>query len=529
MNLNTKKELEALYAKEVWFNSTLGEAAEIWANKFKDRIALCCDGDSISYQELNERANAISIGLIKLGFKPNDKVVVQLPNSINFVSLVFGMFKAGIIPVFALPAQRKNEIVGVIKSSEAVGYVIPGQYMGYDYLHLAREVCKAGFEGQIIVDGDNQGFIPFDNLSLEQGTVDVENVSPSDIAFYLLSGGTTGIPKLIPRRHGDYLYMAQAVGKRCELGEDDVYLVSLPVEHNFPWGCPGVIGTLNVGGRVVFATASSPDEILGLIEEEEVTITGLVPVLGKMCIDLLEYDDYDLSSLKVVQIGGSVLEPKLAMAIEEGFGCVLQQIFGIAEGLICCTKLDDEPEVRFFKQGTPVSTYDEPRIVDSKGIDVAPGEFGHLITRGPYTIYGYVNAEEINKSCVDEECYFQTGDRARICEDGNFQVVGRLVEMINRGGEKIDPTELEEALLKHPEIDDVQVVGIKDDNLGERICVFVLGDDLDIQLNDVRSFLQESDVASFKLPDQIKCVSQWPLTNVGKIDRNSLKELGAYA
>ncbi len=523
MNLSIKQELEARYEKEVWIDTTLGEALENWAEKYQDKVAVTFDQVDYSYEDLNEKASRAANGLLKMGFKPGEHIVVQLPNSYEFIALVFGMFKAGIIPIFALPAQRKNEIYGILKNADATGYVIADSFMGFDYLSLADEVIEMGYVGKVLASGDCKTFLSTEDLYRESADVLVENISPGSVALYLLSGGTTGIPKLIPRRHGDYLYMASQVAKRCELDEESVYLVSLPVEHNFPWGCPGVIGTLLTGGRVVIATVSSPDEILGLIEDEGVTITALVPVLANMCIDLLEYDDFDLSTLKVVQIGGSVLDPNLAMRIEESFECTLQQVFGIAEGLICTTKLEDDDETRFYKQGTPVSSYDEPRIVDEEGRDLPAGEFGHLITRGPYTIYSYFKGA---KECVDEQCYFLTGDRARFCEDGNIQVVGRLMEMINRAGEKIDPTELEDMLVSHPEIEDVQVVGIKDDNLGEKICVFIRNDEESLKLNEIREFLISNKVAAFKLPDQIKYVSDWPLTNVGKINRKELKKMG---
>lgn len=323
MNLSIKQELEARYEKEVWIDTTLGEAIENWAEKYQDKVAVTFDQVDYSYEDLNEKASRAANGLLKMGFKPGEHIVVQLPNSYEFIALVFGMFKAGIIPIFALPAQRKNEIYGILKNADATGYVIADSFMGFDYLSLADEVIEMGYAGKVLVSGDCKSFLSTEDLYRESADVLVENISPSSVALYLLSGGTTGIPKLIPRRHGDYLYMASQVAKRCELDEESVYLVSLPVEHNFPWGCPGVIGTLLTGGRVVIATVSSPDEILGLIEDEGVTITALVPVLANMCIDLLEYDDFDLSTLKVVQIGGSVLDPNLAMRIEESFECTL--------------------------------------------------------------------------------------------------------------------------------------------------------------------------------------------------------------
>ena len=208
---------------------------------------------------------------------------------------------------------------------------------------------------------------------------DNESVDYKELGLLLLSGGTTGIPKLIPRRHCDYLYVAEYSGLRCGLNEESIYLAALPMSHNFPLGCPGIMGTLFYGGKIVICPTTSPDEIIPLIEEERVTITGLVPAMANMCIEFLEMDEYDISSLKLIQIGGSVLDHITAKKIERGFSCKLQQIFGIAEGLISTTSLDDDSETIYNTQGKPISEYDEALIVDEEGKELPVEEYGELI------------------------------------------------------------------------------------------------------------------------------------------------------
>lgn len=340
----------------------------------------------------------------------------------------------------------------------------------------------------------------------------------------LLSGGTTGIPKLIPRRHCDYIYVANKTGERCDLNQETVYLASLPIAHNFPLGCPGIVGTFAKGGKVVLCNVTSPDEILPLIEDEKVTITGFVPAIANICMDYLQYEDYDLSSLKIVQVGGSVLEPWLAEKIEKIFDVKLQQIFGIAEGLILTTNKEDDDKTRWQTQGKPISEHDEILIVDEQGEEVGGEEYGELITRGAYTIYGYYNLPEVNEICITQDCYFKTGDTARKLKNGNYQIVGRIKEIINRAGEKITPLELEEILLTHENINSVQVVGVPDNLNGEAIAVFILNGDKKLTLEEVRKFLISNNVADFKLPDIVKYIDVWPLTALGKIDRNKLKE-----
>lgn len=527
MTGSLKESLESFYAAKVWEDMTLGKALLAWSENYGDNIALTEADRQVTYQELEREAGRIGAGLQRRGFGKGDKIVLQIPNSIEFVVSAFALFKLGVIPVMALPAQRKTEIKGIMEKSGAKGYVIKDNYLGFDYKSLAREICR---ESQtppaVIVIGQSDEFIAYEDLREGPELSDEPEIGSGEVGLFLLSGGTTGIPKLIPRRHADYLYVAQKTAERCRLNQESVYLAALPVAHNFPLGCPGLLGTLTVGGRVVICTVASPDEIIPLIEEEGVTITGLVPALAHMCIEFLELDDgYDISSLKVIQVGGAVLDSYLAARIEKAFACTLQQIFGIAEGLICCTDLADGEEIRYHTQGKPISAYDEIMIVDEKGREVPVGEYGELTVRGPYTIYGYYNLEEVNQSCLSDQGYFKTGDKAR-WQDGNLQVAGRLKEMINRAGEKITPSELEELLLRHEDIGDVQVVGIEDQELGERICVFILAQNKGLTLNGLRNYLVGQQVASYKLPDQLVYLEAWPLTNVGKIDRKQLRVLG---
>ena len=241
-------------------------------------------------------------------------------------------------------------------------------------------------------------------------------------------------------------------------------------------------------------------------------------------MDYLQYEDYDLSSLKVLQVGGSVLEPWLAEKIEKIFDVKLQQIFGIAEGLILTTNREDDDKTRWQTQGQPISEYDEILIVDEQGKEVGVEEYGELVTRGAYTIYGYYNLPEINEICITQDGYFKTGDKARKLKNGNYQIVGRIKEIINRAGEKITPLELEEILLTHEHINSVQVVGVPDSMQGEAIAVFILNVDKELTLEEIRKFLISKNVADFKLPDTVKYINAWPLTALGKIDRNKLKE-----
>lgn len=525
MNIELKENLEKFYDEDVWEHMTLGEFITNCSEMYKDKTAIV-DGDTrLSYKELDKLSNKYANGLLKAGFKKGDKIVLQLPNCYEFIAISFAMFKTGIIPIMSLPAHRKNELKGIIEKSEAVAYIAKDRYLGFSYVDMIRDIkSELNKKLEVYILGDNQEYKKFLSLIESEYPYEYPDVDYKNIGLLLLSGGTTGIPKLIPRRHCDYIYVAKKTGDRCNVNQESVYLASLPIAHNFPLGCPGIVGTFAKGGKVVLCNVTSPDEILPLIEEENVTITGFVPAIANICMDYLEYEEYDLSSLELIQVGGSVLESWLAEKIEKVFDVKLQQIFGIAEGLILTTNKEDNNKIRWQTQGKPISEHDEILIVDEKGKEVEVEEYGELIVRGPYTIYGYYNLPEVNEICMTEDCYFRTGDKARKLKDGNYQIVGRIKEIINRAGEKITPSELEEILLTHEHINSVQVVGIPDCLQGEAIAVFILNGNKELTLEEVRKFLVSNNVADFKLPDKVKYIDAWPLTAIGKIDRNKLKE-----
>ena len=347
-----------------------------------------------------------------IGVKKGDKVIVQLPNRISLVTSLFALARIGAVPIMALPAHREAEIDGFMKLAEPVAYIVAEKYLGYDYTVMATELQKKyPFVKSLIVDGDQGGDYRFSEL--KGNARDFPDVDSYSKAVLLVSGGTTGIPKLIPRTHTDYIYNARMSIKRCQLDQNSVYLAALPVAHNFPLSCPGLLGILDVGGKVVLCKNTSPDEILSLIMQEKVTITSLVPAMVNVCMEMMEWDDdFDISSLKILQVGGAMLDDTLADRIVREWPCKLMQVFGTAEGLLSFTHPDDDDSIITRCQGTPISPADEIRIVDNQGNDVNKGEFGELLSRGPYTIDGYYKADEANKVSFTQDGYYCTGDRA---------------------------------------------------------------------------------------------------------------------
>ncbi len=507
-----------------WEPLTLGNQLALWAAKYNERVALVEDNIRVSYAELDRKASELAAGFLHLGIKRGDNVVVQLPNRISFITTCFALFRMGARPVLALPAQRETELDGIFRVAKPAAYIIPDTFLGFDYEKMAtRLLAKHPCVTCIITDGTSKNGRGLADIARPPETM--VSPSPTDTALLLLSGGTTGTPKLIPRTHADYSYNAKACAMRCRLTPQSVYLAVLPVAHNFPLCCPGILGTLSAGGRVVLCRTTSCDEAFPLIAKERVTITALVPALVKLWLEELEWNTaVDISSLYVLQVGGSMLDEDLAKRIMPAMQCTLQQVYGMAEGLICCTDLRDPEQVILTCQGRPLSPEDKIRIVDETGADIPTGEFGELLVRGPYTIRAYYGAPDSDFKDFTPDGFFRSGDRARITPEGNIHIEGRVKEQINRAGEKITPAEIETYLRSHPAIDDAILIGVPDDDLGERSCACLMTADQKLTLNDIHRFLTNMGVARYKLPDQIEQVDYWPLTNIGKVNKSRLKE-----
>ncbi|MGH3922393.1 MAG: AMP-binding protein, partial [Pseudonocardiaceae bacterium] len=312
-----------------WRGESLGALLREWAGRFAEATAVVCGDERLSYAELDRRADVQAAGLRGLGITPGDRLVVQLPNIGEFVVLLFALARCGAVPVLALPAHRRTEIEHLAALSQAVGYVIADLHGGFDYRELAAELTAAVPSVQhVLVAGDPGRFTALD--SVQADPVPQPPVDPAGVAVLLISGGTTGKPKLIPRTHDDYAYNARASAQVCYLSAEDVYLVCLPIAHNFPLACPGLLGTLGVGGTVVMVPAPSPDVAFGLVERERVTATALVPPLARLWVEATEWDSADLSSLRLLQVGGAKLDAQLARRLSPALGCRLQQVFGMA-------------------------------------------------------------------------------------------------------------------------------------------------------------------------------------------------------
>jgi mycobactin salicyl-AMP ligase len=509
-----------------WTGRSLDAILTDAAQRWPDRIAvLDAIGDTgFSYADLDDQANRAAAGLRSLGIATGDRVLLQLPNRCQFAVALFGLLRAGAIPVMCLPGHRAAELGHFATVSQATGLLIADTAQGFDYRTMAQRLVEehSGLK-HVIVDGDPGPFISWARLRDRAPAGSPQPpADPGSPALLLVSGGTTGTPKLIPRTHDDYVFNATASAEICRLTSDDVYLAVLAAGHNFPLACPGLLGAMTVGATTVFGTDPSPEAAFATIERHGVTVTALVPALAKLWAQACDWEPVTLKSLRLLQVGGARLEAEDARSVRTALTPGLQQVFGMAEGLLNYTRLDDPAELVEHTQGRPLCAQDELRVVDPAGEPVAPGAEGELLVRGPYTFNGYFRAERDNERCFDPDGFFRSGDLVRFRDDGYLVVTGRVKDVICRGGETVSAADLEEQMHSHPAIFSAAAVALPDPYLGEKICAAVIFDGPALTLAELNGYLDERGVAAHARPDVLVAMTALPTTPIGKIDKKAI-------
>ena len=486
----------------LWEPITLGEHFLRGAEQYGDRIALSDGAQKVTYRQLAELAEADRERLRQAGVQPHELVIMQMSNGIPFVQMFLALMLEEVVPILMLPNHGVRELTGI-------------QSKVHCRFHLT--------------DDGIQHFAGMKQVAYVAPEAVVKAQSPdARIAILLLSGGTTGIPKLIPRTHGDYYYSCMQTANKNHWSDQTTLLTPLPLGHNFALAHPGILGVLFHGGKAVVPRYASPLDMLTLIRAEQVNALILVPALLHLLMEARELlPEADLSTLRQIYVGGAMLPVADAERTVELFGNVLIQVFGTAEGLVCTTQQDDPLEKILTTQGTPVSPHDELRIVDSSGAPLPAGQRGELLTRGPYTIHYYYGILDTDHQYFTPDGWYKTGDLASIDAQGYITIHGRIKERINRAGEKIIPSYLEGLLTEWGVFSEVAVIGVPDPVLTERICICgkpIGGTDV-LDLGQINHFLKEKGVSGFCMGDDYLEVHTWPLTAVGKTDKKQLRKL----
>ena len=493
-----------------------------------DAIALVDGERHFSYRELEQAATRLASALKRRGLNNGETALVQLGNVSELYITLFALLKIGVAPVNALFSHQRTEMEAYAKQIEPVVLIADRKHNLFAHDDFLDALCQQNPSLRMAVllnESDRERSLSAFINEAEDNFV----ASPSaadEVAFFQLSGGSTGTPKLIPRTHNDYYYSIRRSVEICRFDTRTRFLCAIPAAHNYALSSPGSVGVFYGGGRVVLANDPSATLCFPLIERHQINVTALVPPAVSLWLQAIgEWgSNKSLESLKLLQVGGARLSEALAARIPAEIGCQLQQVFGMAEGLVNYTRLDDSDEHIFKTQGKPMCPDDEVWVADENGNPLPHGEVGRLMTRGPYTFRGYYRSPEHNGSAFDANGFYCSGDLISIAEDGYITVQGREKDQINRGGEKIAAEEIENLLLRHEEIVHAALVSMEDSLLGEKSCAFIVGSRL-FRAVEIRRYLRELGIADFKLPDRIEIVENLPLTAVCKVDKKRLRQL----
>jgi 2,3-dihydroxybenzoate-AMP ligase len=514
-----------------WEDRPLREEFGAMFARFADRIALIDGERTYEYADINRLSTNCALNLLELGLKPLDRVVVQLPNVAEFVILYFALQKIGAIPIAALVTHRFAEISQFAELSGATTVVTPDKARDFDYTAMVARVRAAtpALEHAIVLGEAPAGSASLTDLIEKPATLarhELESIviDPTDPAVFQLSGGTTGIPKLIPRTHNDYAYNSKIASEVCDVDENGVLLVVLPIAHNLPLACPGIQGFMFNGGRVVISASTKPEDMCALIERHKVTHLKVVPALLIRLLNDPAVEKYDLSSLRTIQSGGQRLQPEVRLLSRKLIpSAFIQENFGMSEGLLMFVRRNDPEDVRLETVGRPVCKDDEVRLLDDDDNVVTPGDVGELCCRGPYTLRGYYGVPEYNARQFTADGFYRSGDLMRQHPSGNYMVEGRKKDLINRGGEKISAEEIENLILSHPAVKNVACIAVPDPDLGERMCAcIILRDGKSLAFDELKSFLVDKEIAKYKLPERMEIMNDFPLSTFGKVSKKDL-------
>jgi 2,3-dihydroxybenzoate-AMP ligase len=518
-------------AKGYWQDKSLAQEFAAVFQEYADRVALI-DGDrQFTYRQLDELTDNLALNLLELGLKPLDRVVPTLPNVAEFVLLYFALQKIGAIPIAALVTHRYAEISPFVQLSGASTCVYPERQGDFEFEPMIQRIRGESRTLRYCIALPMLQELIAQPATLPKSRLAAIGIAPTDPCIFQLSGGTTGIPKLIPRTHNDYAYNSRTAASVCGVTADSVLLLALPIAHNLPLACPGIQGYFFRGGKVVLSPTTRPEDMFRLIERHRVTHIKVVPALLIRLINDPAIGKYDLSSVKIIQSGGQRMQPEVRLKTHALIpSCFVQENFGMSEGMLFFVRLDDPQEVKLETCGRPICPDDEVRLVDDEGREVPRGEVGELTCRGPYTLRGYYGVPEYNARQFTPEGFYRSGDLMRRHPSGNYVVEGRKKDLINRGGEKISAEEIENLILQHPAVQNVACVAMPDPDMGERMCACViLKRGAKLEFPELVDFLKAKEIAKFKLPERMLVLDDFPVSTFGKVSKKALSQIAEKA
>ena len=511
-----------------WKDQTFSQILETRGRETPDREAMGDARRHITYGQLWAEVQRFAEFLRRQGVQRGDVVTLQLPNRIEFPVVFFSLELIGAVANKISADFRAMEVEYILRFSRSTAYVSASQFKGFDYLAMIRELRPRLPELSLTIcvdDIDAPDVVSFAKVVHDTPEIDEANgvhMSPLDVMRMCFTSGTTGNPKGVLHCFNTTLCTCETFNRELAVTDRDVMLDYLPVGLN--WGYMTLVQAAMAGARVVLMERFSAEAALELIERERITYIPTAPASIVAMLNSPELAQRDLSSLRIVITGGASAAVETIKAFQAAVpGAKLIELYGMLEtGFHSFTRLTDDP---LKVNGTVGRCVDSMglRIIDDDGNDVPFGEVGEIAAVGPSVHMGYLDNPAANRDSFTPDGWFRTGDLGQYADkEGNVRIAGRKKEIINRGGKKYFPREIEELLYQHPTIVQAAIVGAPDSRLGEKNCLCaIIKPGSSLTLDEVVSFLKGR-VADYKLPEALVVMSDFPMTPTGKIRRPEL-------
>jgi non-ribosomal peptide synthetase component E (peptide arylation enzyme) len=517
-----------------WLETNFIDAFSQTCDRYPQKEAVVEGESRLTFSELRESSQRAALAFLELGLGPGSIVLLQVPNWVESLVIYMGLQTIGAMPVMCLPRHGQRELERFCELTGAVAWIGPVTFGRTEYIPWLRAIREKHphLKHLIVVREEAPpGTISFSQLMAESRAdkgsgqyLRKFRPSPDDVIHLAPTGGTTGLPKLVPRTANAHLTKSYYFCRAFAKGPEDVDLLFAPINHDAPQ-LVTVGSMVHFGTKIVLSPSTKVSDILAYVEKERATFTFLVPALMTDIVYFPDLDKYDISSLRAVISGGAHCPSDLVRVVSERLSFTFHNCYGQTEGAGTATRVDDPFEVIAHTVGKPFCPYDRYRVVDDEGNELPQGEVGELATQGPCIFSGYYKSEEENRQVFTRDNFFRTGDMAKFDPQGHLIITGRKKDIINRGGEKVSAVEVEEMIIRHPKVMRAAVVGMPDPRLGERVCAYVQplpGESVDFE--EVVSFLKAEGASVMLLPERVEVTDSIPVTAMDKVDKQRLME-----
>ncbi|MFC1950827.1 AMP-binding protein [Chloroflexota bacterium] len=519
----TREEFDLLTREGHWSHSLDFEEAN--AEKYPYKEALVDSRNRLTFLQIKQKSDRLASGFIELGLKRDQRIVIQIPNMVEYYVVRAALKKAGLLGLYTMMTLRPKEIEFACKQTEAVGVVTIAEFNGFNYFNMIAEI-RLGLPDlkHVFIVGDQvpEGAISITKM-MEQSPEEKyppdyfkqRMISPGEISELKMTSGTTGMPKLTESTFTSFPTMNQ-LKEKFKVTHDDIFAALAPLTGGASGSaiCKGI--ALKEGCKIVMLERFDAEAALELIEQEKVTFATGVPTMMIKMIRYHNFAKYDLSSLRAWHTAGAYLPPAVAKETEEKMGCRVMNHYGSMDiGMASATSVDDPLEARLSSVGKPMAGV-ALKLINEQGQEVPQGEIGEIIWSSQGNGISYYRDLEATLA-RETGGLSRTGDLGKLDKHGNLFIVGRKADTIIRGGQNIYPAEIESMLIAHPKVLNVAIVSMPDPVMGEKACAYVIPKPGQmLTFDEMVSFLMDKRIAKYKLPERLELVDSFPMSGDGQ-------------